>query len=137
MKILVINSNTSDLMTEQIEIHAKMYASPGTENKAISAKSGPRSIEGEYDVAVSAIGTLQRLIDHEKEYDGFVVACGCDPGLFACREVTSKPVMGIGEASMYMACLLGHKFCSMTAAWRMVPRMTKLVEKYGLTDKCA
>jgi allantoin racemase len=137
MKILVINSNTSDLMTEQIDTAAKMYASPGTEIGTQSAASGPRSIEGEYDVALSAIGTLERLISHEKDYDGFVVACGCDPGLYACRELTSKPVVGIGEASMYMACLLGHKFTSMTALWRMVPRMEMIVRKYGLWDRCA
>jgi allantoin racemase len=137
MKILVINSNTSPLMTEQIDVAAKMYANPGTEITTLNAASGPRSIEGEFDVALSAIGTLQTLIAHEKEFDGFVDACGCDPGLYACREVTSKPVVGIGEASMYMACLLGHKFTSMTALWRMVPRMEKIVRKYGLWDRCA
>ena len=57
VKILVINSNTSDLMTEQIDIHAKMYAHPGTEITSVSAASGPRSIEGEYDVALAAVGT--------------------------------------------------------------------------------
>lgn len=137
MKILVINSNTSDLMTEQIDIHARMYANPGTEITSVSAASGPRSIEGEYDVALAAVGTLERLVAHEREYDGFVVACGCDPGLYACREITAKPVVGIGEASMFMACLLGHKFTSMTAMWRMVPRMEKIVKKYGLWDRCA
>ncbi len=137
MKILVINSNTSPLMTEQIDVAAKMYAGPGTEITTMTAASGPRSIEGEFDVALAAIGTLQTLIAHEKEFDGFVDACGCDPGLYACREVTSKPVVGIGEASMYMACLLGHKFTSMTALWRMVPRMEKIVKKYGLWDRCA
>jgi allantoin racemase len=137
MKILVINSNTSDLMTKQIDFHAKMYANPETEITTVSAASGPRSIEGEFDVALAAIGTLERLIASEKKYDGFVVACGCDPGLYACREVTSKPVVGIGEASMYMACLLGHKFTSMTALWRMVPRMEKIVKKYGLWERCA
>jgi len=137
MKILVINSNTSDLMTQQIDTAAKRYAQPGTEIMTMTAASGPCSIEGEYDVVLSAVGTLQRLIAHEKEYDGFVVACGCDPGLYACRELTSKPVVGIGEGSMMMACLLGHRFTSMTALWRMVPRMEKIVRKYGLWERCA
>jgi len=137
MRILVINSNTSELMRQQIDEGAKLYASPGTEIVTMCAASGPRSIEGEFDVALSAVGTLKTLIAHEKEFDGFVDACGCDPGLYACREVTSKPVVGIGEASMYMACLLGHKFTSMTALWRMVPRMERIVKKYGLWDRCA
>jgi allantoin racemase len=137
VKILVINSNTSDLITQQIEVAAKMYANPGTEITAVSAASGPRSIEGEYDVVLSAIGTLQRLIAFEKEYDGFVVACGSDPGLYACREVASKPVVGIAEASMYMACLLGHRFTCLTALPRMVPQMEILVKRYGLWDRCA
>jgi len=71
-------------------------------------------------VALSAVGTLQTLIAHENEFDGFVVAV--DRTLaFMPAGGYSKPVVGIGEASMYMACLLGHKFTSMTALWRMVP----------------
>jgi allantoin racemase len=137
VKILVINSNTSDAMTEQIAMHAEMYANLGTEITAVSATSGPRSIEGEFDVALSAVGTLERVIAHEREYDGFVVACASDPGLYACREVTAKPVVGIGEASMYIACLLGHNFTAITALWRMVPRIEKMIQKYGLWDRCA
>ena len=137
MRILVINSNTSELMKQQIDEGAKMYVSPGTEIVTMCAASGPRSIEGEYDVALAATGVLQTLIAHEKEFDGFVDACGQDPGLYACREVTTKPVVGIGEASMYMACLLGHKFTSMTALWRMVPLMETIIRKYGLWNRCA
>jgi allantoin racemase len=124
-------------MRQQIDEGARMYATPGTEITTICAASGPRSIEGEFDVALSAVGTLQTLIAHEKEFDGFVIACGQDPGLYACREVTPKPVVGIGEGSMYMACFLGHKFTSMTALWRMVPLMETIIRKYGLWDRCA
>ncbi len=137
MRLLVINPNTTELMRQQIDEGARKYASPGTEIVTLCAASGPRSIEGEYDVALSAVGTLQTLVANEKDYDGFVVACGQDPGLYACREVTTKPVVGIGEASMYMACLLGHRFTSMTALWRMVPLMVTMVRRYGLTDRCA
>jgi len=137
MKILVINPNTSELMRQQIDEGSKMYVRPGTEITTLCAASGPRSIECEFDVALAAVGTLQTLIAHEKEYDGFVVACGQDPGLFACREVTSKPVVGIGEGSMFMACFLGHKFTALTALWRMVPLQKIIVQKYGLWERCA
>ena len=53
---------------------------------------------------------VQIVRKYEKEADAFVVACVCDPNLKLMREISSKPVVGIGEASMYMATMLGNSF---------------------------
>jgi allantoin racemase len=137
MKILVINPNTSALMTGQINQAARRYANPVTEITTVCAGRGPRTIEDEYDAALTAMGTLEQVILHEAEYDGFIIACGVDTGLYACREMTPKPVVGIAEAGFYMACLLGHKFTSLTTLPRMVPVMEHMVKRYGLKERCA
>ena len=81
MKILVINPNTSEEFNRKLNQTAKEYALPSTEVKVISPKSGPKSIEGIYDEALSVQGTIQAFIDHERGFDGCVVACYSDPRL--------------------------------------------------------
>ena len=45
--------------------------------------------------------------------------------------------MGIGEASMHMACFVGHKFSVVTVIPRIKPLLEDLVKQLGLTSKCA
>lgn len=98
MRILVINPNTSEEMTRDIGAEARRYARPGTEIEAISAAWGPRSIEGHYEEQLGAVATLEVLREQVSGFDGVVIACYGDPGLFAAREVSPVPVVGIAEA---------------------------------------
>ena len=97
-------------MTDSIAEMAKMHASPTTEITTISPKWGPRSIEGHFEESIAALATIETVAMYKDEYDAFVIACYGDPAVAACREITDKPVIGIGEASMHMACFLGHQF---------------------------
>ena len=51
---------------------ARAAASPGTEILAVSSASGPVSIEGHYDEAVSVIGLLEEVRAGERE--GYAMA---------------------------------------------------------------
>ena len=61
MRILVINPNTTAAMTEKIGAAARRVASPGTEIIAVNPASGPVSIEGYYDEAISVPGLLEAV----------------------------------------------------------------------------
>jgi allantoin racemase len=137
MKILVINPNTTQAMTDSIAEMAKMHASPTTEITTISPKWGPRSIEGHFEESIAALATIETVAMYKDEYDAFVIACYGDPAVAACREITDKPVIGIGEASMHMACFLGHQFSIITVIPRAKPFMYDLVNHIGLSQKCA
>jgi allantoin racemase len=138
MKILVINPNTSEEFNRKLDQAAKAYALPSTEVKVISPASGPKSIEGIYDEALSVKGTLEAFVDHEKEFDGFVLACYSDPvAVYALREITEKPVLGIAEASIHLACLLGNKFSIVTTNDRWRPLLHEAVRRYGVESRCA
>ena len=68
---------------------------------------GPRSIESIYDELLSSAGTLELALAQRDNFDAFVIACYSDhPTVYALREITDKPVLGIAEASMYVACML-------------------------------
>ncbi len=138
MKILMINPNTSEIFTQKIQAIAGQYALPGTIVKAVNPETGPRSIESIYDELLSSPGTLQTLIENLDEYDAFVMACFSDhPTIYAAREITDKPVMGIAEASMYTACLLGYKFSIVTTNREWEPLLWDAVKHYGLAERCA
>jgi len=137
MKILVINGNTSDAMTEDIGMVARMYARPDTEITAISPSFGPRSIEGHFEEYIAAAAVIEEVAKHRDEYDAFILACYSDPGLYACREITDKPVLGIAESSMHLASMLGHKFTIVSVLPRVKPLLENLVRQVGLESKCA
>ena len=137
MRILVINPNTSEEMTRDIGEQARRYARPGTEIEAISPAWGPRSIEGHYEEELAAVAMLQTLETRASEFDGVVVACYGDPGLYAAREICPVPVVGIAEASMLMACNVAHTFSIVTVLPRVIPMLHDVVRRVGLESRCA
>jgi allantoin racemase len=138
MRILLINPNTSEEFTKRVQTIADRYAFPGTTAVAMNPTSGPRSIEGVYDELLSSPGTLELAITHMDDFDAFVIACYSDhPTIYALREITNKPVLGIAEASMYVACMLGYNFSIVTTNEEWEPLLWDAVRHYGLGDRCA
>lgn len=137
MKIKVINPNTTWTMTDKIGEAARAVAAPGTEIVAVSPAMGPVSIEGFYDEAFAAIGVIDEVRKGEAEgCDGYVIACFGDPGLAAAREIARGPVVGIAEAAMHAASLIGNGFTIVSMLERTRATMEHLVHAYGMTHKC-
>lgn len=134
--ITLINPNTTASMTALIEAEAKAVAGPGTTIVGRTPAMGPASIESHYDEALSVPGLLQ-VIAEDQEADAFVLACFGDPGLDAARELASVPVIGIAEAAMKTASLLGRSFSVVTTMSRTVGRAWDLTRIYGLERQCA
>ena len=115
MKFLVVNPNTTHDFTDRIRNTVQKYAAPETRFDVINPASGPRSIESNYDALLSAQGTLEAVLALKDQYDAFLMACYGDlPVISAVREVVDQPVLGIAEASVHMACMLGRRFSIVT-----------------------
>ncbi len=138
MKILAINPNTTEEFNVDMDRVAKQYALPGTEVTVISPDEGPKSVEGSFDEALSVLSTVKVFSKFQQEYDAFIIACYSDPlSADALREITTKPVIGIAEASMQVAPLLGYKFSVVSTNERWKPLLESAVEKYGVKTRCA
>ena len=138
MRILFINPNTSEAFTQRIQGILDQFALPGTEAVAKNPAAGPRSIESIYDELLSSQGTLELAINEMDQFDAFVIACYSDhPTVYALREITNKPVLGIAEASMYVACMLGHRFSVVTTNMEWEPLLWDAVNHYGVGERCA
>lgn len=137
MRIKVINGNTFEAMTDNIGKAASAAASPGTEIVASTPSAGPMSIESYYDEYLAIPYILEEIVKDEDRFDAFIIACWGDPGVEAARELTSKPVVGIAEASLYVANMLGAKFGVVTVLPRIHNLIEQTVAKVGLTSRCA
>jgi allantoin racemase len=135
--IKAINPNTTLEMTENIGRQIRRYTSDDVVVDAVSPEKGPVSIESYYDDFLAVPGVLEEILVEEDDYDAFINACWGDPGIDACREVTDKPVVGIAEASMYVANMLGASFSVATILPRARDFIEERVRTTGLWEQCA
>lgn len=137
MKIMVINPNTSAAMTQDIAQAARDVAAAGTEIIAVKPADGPESVEGHYDDVYAAVGVLDCIRQAEGQgIDGYLIACGNDPALAAAREMVRAPVLGIGEAAMHVAAMLGGHFSVITTLARTNVQLEDNVLRYGMSHAC-
>lgn len=136
MKILCINPNSSQEVTEGIEKICRKYSLSDTEVEVKYIEEAPPGIESYHDAAVSEKYLIERFKEWKGKYDGFIIACHSDIGVDLLRELTDKPVIGIGEASMLFALPLGHKFSILSLKRKKIPQKEDLVRKYGLENRC-
>jgi allantoin racemase len=80
---------------------------------------------------------LPLVLQSPQPYDGMLLACFGDPGIFAFKEIASVPLIGIAEASMSLALLLGGKFGILAGMRRAVELMDSMVRTYGLEARYA
>lgn len=133
----MINSNTTQAMTEANHGQCLRYARPDTTIDACSPDFGPRSIEGHTELVVASAATLEVIARTAGEYDAYILAAYADPSLAAARGIVDVPVIGIAEASMLMACTVSWKFSIVTILRRLVPVLEDLVTLHGLQSRCA
>ncbi|AGP48025.1 Asp/Glu/hydantoin racemase [Psychrobacter sp. G] len=132
-----MNPNSTTSMTDKIVESARQKASAGTTIIGASGTDSPASIQGHHDEALSVPGLIKRLQQAEQEgIDGVVVACFDDPGIGACREVFSGPVIGICEAAVKAASMISTSFSVVTTLPRSVAVIEDLIHGYGLSHRC-
>lgn len=134
--IKVINGNTCEPMTQNIDASAQAAKFPHTEIVTVTPRVGPESIEGFYDEYLAIPGVLEQIL-LDTDSDAFILACWGDPGIEAAREVTAKPVVGIAEASLYVANMLAAKWSVITTLHRARDMVEKTVHKAGMTGRYA
>ncbi len=135
--ILIVNPNSDVQMTRAIRRRARGYTGMRLRVRCVTNRGAPRFIETYADMAEAAPGMRQLVRTHEDTSDGFVVACHYDPYLDMIKEMTPKPVVGIGEASLRTASVLGRRFSLITNDPRSIPIHEELIRKYHLQDAVA
>jgi allantoin racemase len=134
MKILVINPNTSQHMTDHIRDVLVPLKRTDTELVVTCPDKGPETIESAYDEAYAIPPTLELVKKANMEgYDAVIIACFSDPGLHAAREISHIPVVGIEESSYHVAAMLGARFSIMTPRKERIPTKAAEVHMCGMS----
>lgn len=134
MRILIINPNSDPKMTAAIQESAEVFADGEFEVATLATPGAPRFLETYEDEVRAGPGMIDLLREHEQAFDAFVIACHSDSNLDAAREISAKPVIGIGEASMKLASFLGHNFAVVTTHQHSIPGKLTQVRACHLQD---
>lgn len=137
MRVLIINPNSDPEMTAAIQRAAVEYAAGEFEVECKATPGAPRFIETYEDESWIGRPMVELLRENYAEYDAFVLACHCDPNLDTLKEISEKPVVGIGEASIKIASMLGHRFSVISPARHSIPNKEALIRKYHLQGMLA
>ena len=136
-RILLLNPNTYVEVTELMAKVARSAAAPGAEILAVTATRGVPYIATRAEAAIGGAIVLEMLAELEGQFDAAIVAAFGDPGLGGARELMQTPVVGLAEASMLTACMLGARFSIVSFSPTLGPWFRECVEAHGLTSRLA
>ncbi len=137
MRLLILNPNMTAAMTERMAEVASRVVAPDTELLTATAPRGFPYISSRAEAQVAGALVLEMIAERMGTVDAVVVAAYGDPGLRAARELFDIPVVGMAEASMLTACMLGERFSLVTFTANLAPWYLESVHAAGLGSRLA
>lgn len=137
MRILVVNVNTTESITETIAQQARAVASPGTEIVGLTPYFGAESVEGNFESYLAAIAVMDRVMAYDQPFDAVIQAGYGEHGREGLQELLNVPVVDITEAAASTAMFLGHAYSVVTTLDRTVPLIEDRLKLAGLYQRCA
>ena len=137
-RVVVINPNSTKAVTEGINaaLHPLRF-SDGPQFDCITIEEGPKGIATQRQVDDVVAPICKAITKESNSADAFVIACFSDPGLYSAREVTNKPVFGIGTSSFAQATLVGERFGIIAILEQSTVRQRRAVRLMGLESRYA
>ncbi len=137
MRILVVNVNTTESITQTIAEQARAVASPGTEIIGLTPYFGAESVEGNFESYLAAIAVMDRVMAYDQPFDAVIQAGYGEHGREGLQELLNVPVVDITEAAATTAMFLGHAYSVVTTLDRTVPLIEDRLKLAGLYQRCA
>ena len=130
-----INPNSTETMTTSCAKSLQSNLLETFKVRAITNRKGPPAIQGAKDGEAALDGLLDE-IGRNLDCDGFVIGCFDDTGIVEARKLTTKPVIGIGQASFHLAVLSHSHFKVLTTLAVSIPVIQKNIEQHGFENFC-
>jgi allantoin racemase len=137
MKLLLVNGNTTQSVTDRVVAEAMRCASAGTGVTGVTARFGVSIVttQAEEDIARHAV--LDAIATNFAGHDAAILAISFDTALMGARQIVPIPVIGMTEASLLTACLLGHRFGLISFGRNSREMYLDLVRRAGLAQRMA
>lgn len=137
MRVLVVNVNTSENMTETIATAARRAAAADTEIVALTPSFGADAVDTGFESYLAAVAVMDCVLHYDQPYDAVVIAGFGEPGRDGLQELITAPVIEICEASAQVAQLVGRTYSVITTLQRSVPLIEDRLRLTGLATRCA
>ncbi|SIO67091.1 Asp/Glu/hydantoin racemase [Bradyrhizobium erythrophlei] len=136
--IYVLNPNSNTAVTAGIDTAVvPLRSADGPAIECLTLAEGPRGIQSQRDIDGLISPMLRQAAALENDASAFVIACFSDPGMYALREQSEKPVLGIAECGVLTALTLGQRFGVIAILPASIPRHLRYFGAMGVTDRLA
>ncbi|BBK33943.1 Asp/Glu/hydantoin racemase [Stella humosa] len=133
-RILLVNPNTSQSVTDRLATEARLVAGDRAEIPAATARFGAAGIETLAEATVAAHAVLD-AVAARSDMDAVIVAAFMDPGLEALRESALVPAVGIAESGVRAAAAGGRRFAIVSLAPRLRVGVDRVIADCGVADR--
>lgn len=131
-RIMVLNPNTSIVVTDLLRRASAHRAFPGCEIVTRSVAAGPDALRNAADLAVAAREVVA-VARAETDIDGLVIAAFGDPGLAAAQDAAACRVVGLGASGLRAAAEHGP-FAILTLGPQMDAPLRARLRALGLAE---
>ena len=134
IEICIINPYATAISNEKIKLCAQKIL-----NKNSSIFISDKSFQEDYyDLHSETINVSKLLneVETNNSSDAFIVISFEDIGVDTIRKITSKPVIGLGEAVFYTANIIANKFSIITNLSQSHEALKNNLIKYDMEHKC-
>ena len=137
MKLLLVNGNTTQAVTDRVVAEATRCAAPGTAITGVTARFGVSIVSTEAEEEIAGHAVLDALAASFAGHDAAILAISFDTALLGARQIVPIPVLGMTEASLLTACLLGRRFGLISFGQSSRSMYLDLVQRVGLAQRMA
>lgn len=137
MKLLLVNGNRTQAVTDTVLAEARRVAAPATALLAVTATFGIDIVFSHAGDVIAAHAVLDSLARHHHGCDAAILAISFDSGLAAARELLPIPVFGITESALLAACKLGERIGIITFGKRSLALYHDVFARYGVIQRGA
>jgi allantoin racemase len=137
MRLLLLNPNTSIALTDRMAAPARAALPKGATLRTATAPRGFPYISNRSEAQISGGIVLEMLAAEPREPDAAIVGAFGDPGARAARGLFGFPVVGVAEAAMHSAAMLGDRFAIVAFTPRMKAWYLDCVHEVGLERRLA
>lgn len=119
-------------MTDEMTNVARNTAKDAAQIIPVTATKGFPYISSLAEAQIAGAHLLETIAYHRSEADAVIIAAFGDPGLIAARELFDLPVVGMAEAAVLTAAMLGDRFGIVTFSPQMAKWYRTCVLQTGL-----
>ena len=134
IEICIINPYTTAISNEKIKLCAQKVIDKDS-SIFINNKNSPEDYFDLHTETVN-ISKLLKAVEKNNSSDAFIIISFEDIGIDTIRKITSKPIIGVGEASFYTANIIANKFSIITNLSHSHEALKNNLIKYDMDHKC-